>query len=166
MLTDAEIRAANPAVDEIGQLALTNLVKRSTAYRAAIGYYGDVAATIASIVTAGNAVGATGMQIAKARALGAIRDKLNATISIVVESEGSRDETTYYSTPVNWEDMAQDVLDVLVDTPVSLLRSFMVITRDLGGCGCGVCPFCRRGPDDELYLATNGPYRRTAGPYC
>jgi hypothetical protein len=163
MLTDTEIGQGVAAVDAKGQLALANLVRRSARFR---GYAAEIATTIKDAVTAGTAItdpppsdpAPTFEQLmaqAKAKALGAVLIKLRGIPGLVVESEGTDKRRTHFTTPENWEELAQDVIMALYDDPTGYMTQqlFAVVER-------GVRCYVEDGRlhNDEFYTQTSGPY--------
>lgn len=131
MLTDTEILAGDPAVTPEGQLALSNLVRRSKQYNSARAFYGNVRATLLAIVTAGSLVGATPEAVALAKALGAVVTKLKTLPPISVDSEGSDQARSFFSTTDNWEELALDVLNIAYETDPAQAEIFGTVTRKL-----------------------------------
>jgi hypothetical protein len=102
--------------------ALANLVYRSDAYKENVGFYGDVYSRVKAAVDAGVAAlevaegdrdDAQLEAIAVAQVLAAVAYRLNRTPKIAVESEGSEQRRSFFSSRVNWEELALDVLDNL-----------------------------------------------------
>jgi hypothetical protein len=103
------------------QKALANLAYRSTLYRENVGYYGNVYVKIKAAIVAGKAALAAPDphddtqidQIAQAQVLAAVAYRLSRTINIAVEDEGSEQARGFFSSTVNWEELARDILDEL-----------------------------------------------------
>lgn len=123
MLTQAQLDAeefVTPLTDK-QVLALTLLVKRYPAYYNASARYpllGDKLQEEVDVPTV------------KTAALKAILTQLGVFPAFVVESSGSTEAQSFFSTVQNWEELAQDVLDTLYEVPViSGAQSYAIAQR-------------------------------------
>jgi hypothetical protein len=144
--------------------ALRGLVYGSKEYRANIGYYGDVYAVIKDTITAGKLAYLVDEgtrtaeqieQVATAQTLAAVVFKLDTFPALATESEGSDKRRTFFSTTVNWEELAKDVLDTLfqpVGEAGSSSNTYIVVDRNMFDCSNQAYP-------DEMFLTTR--YRGT-----
>lgn len=111
MITQAQIDAeefTTPLTDK-QVLVLTLLVKRYPPYYNAVGRYPLLADKLAEEVAT---------PTVKTSALKAILTQLGVIPAFVVESSGSADAQSFFSTTQNWAELAQDVLDTLYEVPV------------------------------------------------
>lgn len=121
--------------------ALASLCLRSTEYRANVGYYGDVHAKIKAAWQAGLAANVIAEvertetqhdELSSAHTLAAVAFKLSAIPGIAVESEGSQDRKNFFSTQINWDELALDVLGalyVIVGDTAGVTSAFLVVDR-------------------------------------
>jgi hypothetical protein len=125
----------------LGLLSLRGLVYRSKEYGDNRGYYGDVYAVIKAAATAGKAAldvppetrdDTQNEQLAVAQYLAAVCWKLGTLPGIAVESEGSQERRNFFSSVVNWEELARDVLNQLYIPPGenALGSSFFTVDRN------------------------------------
>ena len=111
MITQAQIDAEeyDTPLTENQVMVLNLLVKRYPAYYNAVGRYpllGDKLAEEVAVPTV------------KTAALKAILTQLGLIPAFVVESQGSADAQSFFSTTQNWQELAQDVLDTLYEVPI------------------------------------------------
>lgn len=110
MLQLAQIQAEDmTALDSDQVLALTLLVKRYPNYINAIASWPDLEGKLAE---------EKATPTVKTKALKAVLVALGTQPKIVVESSGSDDARSFFSSSINWEELAQDVLDTLYDIPI------------------------------------------------
>jgi hypothetical protein len=110
MLQLAQIQAEDmTALDSDQVLALTLLVKRYPNYINAIASWPDLEGKLAE---------EQATPTVKTKALKAVLVALGTQPKIVVESSGSDDARSFFSSSINWEELAQDVLDTLYDIPI------------------------------------------------
>jgi hypothetical protein len=145
-------------------MALKGLVYRSTQYRNNAGYYGDIYIVIKAAAAAGVTALATPVDsrtdtqqdvVALAQTLAAIANKLASVPGIAVESEGSQERRAFFSSRVNWEELANDVLDALylpIGSALSSSEAFLVVDRNPLMCWGQQTP-------DELFGAVAGRLR-------
>lgn len=116
MLTQAQINAENNTValtdEQVMNLSL--LVKKFPPYRDAPGLWPNLAVKLSQEQT--------GMTV-KTKALKAVLTALGKLPTIVVESSGTSESTSHFSTVENWYDFAEIVLNVLYDIPVPFGRT-------------------------------------------
>jgi hypothetical protein len=175
MLTDVEIEAGDiRRLKPTAQLALRGLVRRSQAASRAGGYYSDVltviqaacaaafvpeviAQNLPSAAAADEAaliLGATPEDLALCKALAAVCAKLAALPPVMVLSEGTDKNRRRFSTDENLEELAQDVINVLYDTPPLMAGMFAVATRKI--CDDYVALGVRYRSMDELIFSARG----------
>src|SRR4051812_12027576 len=106
MITQAQIdnEEFTTPLTEQQVLILQLLVKRYPAYYNAAARYPLLGEKLALEVAS---------PTVKTAALKAILTQLGILPSFVVESQGSADAQSYFSTTQNWQELAQDVLDTL-----------------------------------------------------
>lgn len=124
MITLAQIQAetGDALLDEEIQV-LELLVKQAPVYNQAIGRWPDLHGTLEQEQT---------VPTIKTQALRAVLTLLGRVPTIVVESQGSADEPSFYSTGNNWNQLALEVLNVLYDLPVILgNQSFALVQRTI-----------------------------------
>lgn len=124
--------------------SLAGLCYRSETYAGNAGYYGDVYVKIKATVAAGQvAIAAPDPKtadqkeaIASAQVMAAVAFRLVTTPSFAVETEGSSERRSFFSSTTNWEELARDVLDELY-LPVGKNAGniFIVTDRLLTDCG-------------------------------
>ena len=112
MITVAQITAETmlPALTDEQVLILKNLIKQYDVYASAWSVWPDLDDAIDDEVAT---------PTVKTRALKAVLTQLGLTPNIEVESQGTADSESYYSTKRNWDRLAQDALNFLFDLPVS-----------------------------------------------
>lgn len=127
MLTQAQIDAeefVTPLTDK-QVLTLTMLVKRYPAYYNAIGRYPLIADKLAAEVA---------VPTVSTAGLKAVLTQLGKIPAFVVESQGSAQSQSFFSSVHNWEELAQDVLDILYEVPMVLgARSYGIAQRKTEG---------------------------------
>jgi hypothetical protein len=153
-------------------LALSNLVKRSTAFKNAGLYYLDINTKVQGTVTAAHAqdpsvlsagsvaaadaaaiaAGAAPADLALAKALAAVGTKLATLPGIAVESEGTEKARSFFSAENNWNELALDIISTLYDTPPVVAQGFGVATRRIAE-RCGLEWIY----GDELRFSMRGP---------
>lgn len=108
MITIEQIKAENftVALDADQELALSQLVKSYKYYRDNIGRYPKFAVKL-------SAERAT--PTVKTKGLKAILTALSLSPNIVVESELEKESPGLYTSKSNWEEFAQDVLNILYE---------------------------------------------------
>lgn len=122
MITPAQINAENftdPLTDN-QVIILTMLIRRYPRYYNASGLYPAIADKFAAEVA---------VPTANTAALKAILTQLGTVPVYVVESSGSATSQSFFSTVQNWEELAQDVLDVFYDIPVGLTQQSYAIAQ-------------------------------------
>lgn len=148
MITDADIMAGKLPLSNAKQMALILLVKRVPANKRRPTNIYDLATRIDAVKGTGDPNAPTTpvtptMDDVKGMALDAVLTRLRSLPGVVVEDEGSDKERVFFSTAQNWEELAQDALDVLYDAQGSS-QVFLLVQRTLEQYGY------RGGPDDEL----------------
>src|SRR4051812_16800843 len=99
------------------QKAIANLTYRSKQYLDNTGYYGNVYKKVKAAVAAGQLALAAPLPhddtqidaIAQAQVLAAVAYRLKTTINIAAEDEGSDQSRGFFSSTINWEELARDV---------------------------------------------------------
>lgn len=173
MLTHTDIEGGDVRIlTPRAALALSNLVKRSAAFKVSGLYYTDVATTIAGAIAAAHAqdapvlaaadanaadaaaiaAGATPADLALAKALAAVCAKLAGLPGIAVESEGTDKARSFFSAERNWDELALDIINTLYDTPPVVAQGFGIATRKIVA-SCGL--LWTYG--DELRFSMRGP---------
>jgi hypothetical protein len=150
MLLDTEISSGDiRRLTPEGQLALSNLVRRSSEFRSKSEFYGDVRAVVKAVCDAAHVpeviaqglatasladaaaltAGATPEDLALAKSLAAVCAKLADIPGIVVESHGSEKNQRFLSAAQNWEELAGDVILSLYSTTLPTAQLFGVVAR-------------------------------------
>lgn len=127
MITLAQIdaEAQSPTLTDSQVLALTMLVKQYERYRYAIGIWPNLADKLAEEQTTATV---------KTQALKAVLTQLETIPALVVETSGNSDAQSFFSTKLNWDSLAQDVLDTLYDIPVTIgPQNFAIAQRTAQG---------------------------------
>jgi hypothetical protein len=164
--TPSTVQDLSVVAPPYSQKALANLAYRSALYRENTGYYGDVYAKIKAAIRAGQDAIAAPLphddtqidQIAQAQVLAAVAYRLNTTINIAVEDEGSDQARGFFSSTVNWEELARDVLDELF-LPLGAAGSstdnaFFSTTRQT------LDVWCTLSADEAMAIMSGRGYRR------
>jgi hypothetical protein len=123
MITLNQIQAEKitPALTEEQQLALETLVKAYPGYSNAVGRWPSLSDKIDAEQL---------LPTVKTQGLKAVITALNKLPPIVVESSGSDKAPSYFTTQANWNALAQDVLNMLFELPVTLgQQSFVLVQR-------------------------------------
>lgn len=155
MLTATEIGEGRDGLGEynlnaVDQLALVKLVRRYSRYHDNKPLYPDLALTVKATIDAAIAIGSTDEQKALAKALGAVLRKLETLPGFVIQAFGSDQRPADFSSNVNWQELAQDVLDTLYD-PQTVTQIWLG-TVD------------RRFPEGDEMIGTTWPYWRYRRP--
>ena len=123
MITTAQINAEDftTALTPRQVLVLTMLVKRYPPYYNAVGRYPVLANKLAAEVATPTVLTA---------ALKAVLTQLGIIPAFVVESQGSAEAQSFFSTVQNWNELAQDVLDIMYEIPfASGAQSYAIAQR-------------------------------------
>jgi hypothetical protein len=122
MITQAQIDAEDqtPALTDQQVLTLTLLVKRAPVYYSNVGLFPNLSTKLTDEQTTPTVI---------TQALKAILTALGDIPEIVVESQGSRDAESHFSTNENWVELAVDVLNLFY-TLAGVSRQSYAITRD------------------------------------
>jgi hypothetical protein len=124
MITWAQLNAESqtPALTDEQILILTLLVKQYRPYRDNYGRWPSLAVKLATEQTTPTVL---------TKGLKAVLTQLGVIPPFVVESSGSSESQSFFSTVQNWEALAQDVLDLIFENPVptSSGRSFAIAQR-------------------------------------
>jgi hypothetical protein len=155
MITDADIAAGKLPLSNAKRLALAMLVKRVPANKRRPSNVSDIAARIAAVAgTDPNGVPAVPatptIDDVKGMALDAVLTRLRGLPGVVVQDEGSDKERVFLSTAENWQELAQDVLDVLYESQ-GTSQTYLIVQRTLEQYGVRAC-----GPYDELITTVGG----------
>lgn len=122
-LTQIDAESLTPPLTDTQTLALTMLVKQYERYRNAIGIWPNITDRLVA-----EQVFAT----VKTQALKAILTQLEVIPALVVESSGSAEAQSFFSTKQNWDALAQDVLDTLYDVPIVIgPQNFAIAQRTI-----------------------------------
>lgn len=175
MLNHVEIEAGDIRIlTPQAQLALANLVRRSSAFAKAGGFYVDVLTVIkaaadaahvpaviavnpASVAAADAAAllaGSTPEDLALVKGLAAVCMKLAGLPGVAVESHGSEKAQRFFSAAINWDELALDVISTLYITPPIVGSAFAVATRKI--CDGAGQPWLYRSMD-ELRFSVRRP---------
>lgn len=125
MITVEQINAEPlTALTEEQQLALELLVRSYKPYREGVGRWPDVSAKIDAEQE---------VPTVKTKALRAVLTALSKLPRLVVESSGSEKSQSFFSTKLNWDELALAVLDTLYSVPVVVNseRSIYVFQRNI-----------------------------------
>lgn len=122
MLTQAQIvaQSTTPALTDEQVQSLVLLVKRWKVYRANVGLWPNFEARIVAEQSAATV---------KTKALKAVLALLAQLPSIVVESQGTEDAQSHFSTELNWDSLARTVLDTLFDVPLADGRTHVALVQ-------------------------------------
>ena len=124
MITQAQIDAESttPALTVNQKLVLMMLVRRYLVRHNSVWRFADLGTVIDAEITA---------PTEKTSALKAILTQLGKIPSFVVESQGSAEAQSFFSTTLNWQELAQDVLDILYEAPTVIgnTQSYAIAQR-------------------------------------
>ncbi len=132
MITPALIlnETMTPALSEAQKLVLLMLVRQYEPYKKSPGLWPDVE----GLLDAEQSV-----PTVKTQALKAVLTSMSVLPGLVVESEGTDKQKTFFSTKQNWQAYGEDILTVLFETNSALSEvSFAVVhrtTKDMGYTG-------------------------------
>jgi hypothetical protein len=120
MITHAQIVAESitPALTEQQVMTLSLLVKKYPPYRDASGMWPNFADKLAEEVVT---------PTVKTQALKAVVTALGKIPAIVVESNGTDQSQSHFSTTDNWWELAELVLNTLYDVPVATGRQSVAV---------------------------------------
>lgn len=120
MLTLAQINAENfsVALTDEQELNLSLLVKKYPPYREAAGMWPGFADKLAA---------EKATPTVKTKALKAVLTALGTIPSIVVESNGTANSQSHFSTTENWYEYAELILNTLFDVPVATGRTSVAV---------------------------------------
>lgn len=122
MLTIAQITAENisPVLTEAQVLNLVLLVKNWPTYRSQPLLWPDVETRIRAEIA---------VPTVKTQALKAVLTALGKIPKIVVESSGTADSQSHFSSVDNWDTLSSDVLDILYDVPIANGRTSVAVIQ-------------------------------------
>lgn len=125
MITQAQIDAQNftTALTPNQVMVVTMLVKRYLVKYNAVSQYSTLGTKLQDEVDTPTVV---------TSAIKAVLAILGGVPTLVVESSGSDDSRSFFSTVLNWEELAQDILNVLYENPIPVgtaTQSFAIAQR-------------------------------------
>ena len=124
MLTPAQIAAESitPPLTDVQVMNLTLLVRRFPVYYNNLGLFPDFLTKLTD---------EKATPTVKTQALKAVLTQVGNLPEFVVESQGSREEPSHFTTNENWYDLAMDVLNLYYEVPMGLGRQNYALAQTL-----------------------------------